>query len=128
MRTLVLGLLAMTFVGCGGGSGPRPGNAPAPARGSSNLITETELAAGPYQNALEAIQALRPSMLIPRGTGMGPVPVVAYMDDVRLNDLNGLATIPANRIREIRFVNARDATTRWGTGHASGAILVTTKR
>ena len=25
-------------------------------------------------------------------------------------------------------VEAQDATTRWGTGHASGVILVTTKR
>jgi hypothetical protein len=43
-------------------------------------------------------------------------------------DLTGLSTIPANRVREIRYINAADATTRWGTGHASGVILVTTKR
>jgi hypothetical protein len=39
-----------------------------------------------------------------------------------------MANIPASRVKEIRFINARDATTRWGTGYGSGVILVTTKR
>jgi hypothetical protein len=118
---------AILLVGCGGGS-PSPDGAPRPVRGSSDRITEAEISAGVYQNALEIIQNLRPGMLVARGTGTDFVPVVAYMDDVRLTELNGLATIPSNRIQEIRFMNARDATTRYGTGHGSGVIQVTTKR
>jgi hypothetical protein len=51
-----------------------------------------------------------------------------YLDDVKMMDLNGLSTVPSGRIKEIRYLSAQDATTRWGTGHASGVILVTTKR
>jgi hypothetical protein len=56
------------------------------------------------------------------------IPIIVYMDDVRLGEPSSMVNIPASRIREIRFMNARDATTRWGTGHSSGVILVTTKR
>jgi len=94
-------------------------------RGPADLITEAEINAGTnYQNALEVVQYLRPQMLRPRGS----LPVMLYIDDVKMNDMNGLATVPSNRVKEIRFINARDATTRWGTGHDSGAILVSTKR
>ncbi|HEX9562711.1 MAG TPA: hypothetical protein VF981_02020 [Gemmatimonadaceae bacterium] len=127
MRRFVVGVMTAMLVGCGGGSAT-PGGAPQPVRGSADRITEAEINAGVYQQALEVIQNLRPSMLIRRGTVSGFVPVVAYMDNVRLVELNSLSTIPANQIREIRFINARDATTRYGTGHASGVILVTMKR
>jgi hypothetical protein len=52
-------------------------------------------------------------------------PLVVYMDDVR--QFGDLVVIPS-RVKEIRFLNSRDATTRYGTGHSSGVILVTTKR
>ena len=74
------------------------------------------------------MQGLRPTMLRPRGTSSSQYQVVAYMDDVKLIDLNGLSTIPSERVKEIRYINSRDATTRWGTGHGSGVILVLTKR
>jgi hypothetical protein len=71
-------------------------------------------------------------MLVARGTSASStsstIPIVFYLDGVRLNDRTGLMSIPADRIKEIRFINSRDATTRWGTGHGSGAILVTTKK
>ena len=68
-------------------------------------------------------------MTRPRGsTSQGPVPVVLFVDDVRLGELNGLVNIPANRVKEIRYIGARDATTRYGTGVGCGVILVTTKR
>ena len=128
MRHLVLcGLVLLGACG-GGGGAPAASSAPRPVRGSADRITEQEISAGIYQNALEVIQNLRPNMTVARGTSTSPVPVMAYVDDVRLADMSGLATIPAGRVKEIRYVNARDATTRWGTGHGSGVILVITKR
>jgi len=67
-------------------------------------------------------------MLRPRTGTPNAQSVMLYLDGVRMNDLSGMSTIPAERIQDIRFINARDATTRWGTGHDSGVILVTTKR
>lgn len=140
MRVLIA-LMAAVVVACGGGT-PAPDGAPRPVRGSANLITEQEIAAGHYETALDAIRSLRPSMLVARGTTMSgagtnpgmsevtaaSVGIVAYLDDVRLNDLAALSTIPASRVQEIRFVNARDATTRYGSGHGSGAIVVVSKK
>jgi hypothetical protein len=36
--------------------------------------------------------------------------------------------VPAGDIAELRLLNERDATFRYGTGHIGGAITVTTKR
>lgn len=126
-RTGAMVALAWVIAACGGGSS-QPTTESRAVRGPADRITEAEISAGIYQNALDIVQNLRPNMTRPRGTSSTPVPVVAYVDDVRLMDLGGLATIPAGRVREIRYINATDATTRWGTGHGSGVILVTTKR
>jgi hypothetical protein len=136
MRSALVGALALLLVACGGGSGtasqPATASAPAPSRtvrGPADLITEAEIISSGmnYENALEVVRSLRPAMLRPRA-GAGAQAVMLYIDDVRMNDMNGLSTVPTNRVREIRFINARDATTRWGTGHDSGVILLTTKR
>jgi hypothetical protein len=36
--------------------------------------------------------------------------------------------VSTDRVKEVRFLNARDATTRYGTGHPIGAIEITTRR
>ena len=131
MRKTVMCAMALMLVACGGGGAgttAQPDTQPRPTRGPADMISEAEINTTSYQNALEVVQGLRPSMMRPRGTSSSQYQVVAYMDDVRLIDLNGLATIPSERVKEIRYVNSRDATTRWGTGHGSGVILVTTKR
>jgi hypothetical protein len=128
MRKALLFMLGVSVLACGGGgaggSAQPTGESRAP-RGSANLITEAEIAATAYQNALEVVTNLRPAMMRPRPGGG---PVMFYLDDVKMMDLSNLSTVPANRVREIRYISAQDATTRWGTGHASGVILVTTKR
>ena len=122
-------VLVMMACGGGGGGASQPSTVARPVRGPADLITEAEINAGVYQTALEIVQNLRPNMMRPRGsTAQGPVPVVVFIDDVRMVDMNGLATVPASRVKEIRYINARDATTRWGTDVGSGVILVTTKR
>ena len=131
MRKTVMCAMALMLVACGGGGAgttAQPDTQPRPTRGPADMISEAEINASAYQNALEVVQGLRPTMLRPRGTSSSQYQVVAYMDDVKLIDLNGLSTIPSERVKEIRYINARDATTRWGTGHGSGVILVTTKR
>ena len=132
MRTAIVCALALALAACGGGGGgssqATTTTPPRTVRGPADLITEAEISASAvYQNALEVVQSLRPTMLRPR-SGAGAQPVMLYVDNVRMSDMSALATVPANRVREIRFINARDATTRWGTGHDSGVISVTTKQ
>ena len=149
--TLLLALTTLAAA-CGGGaaSGATPASVPAPAtatataaapsarvpRSSSNLITsaEIEAAAQDIQNAYELVERLRPMMMRPRNLSAGAVGagttfgVVAYVEEVRLGDLEALATVMRATVREIRYIGATDATTRWGTGHSSGVIQVVLKR
>jgi hypothetical protein len=143
MRGFVLVLALAVVAGCGGQSGTSSGaSEPRPVRGSANFISEQEIAQGTYQTALEIVQSLRPQMTRSRAsatsaprsaTGLsestaGTVSVVVYMDDTRLGEVATLSTIPAQRVREIRYIGASDATTRWGTGHSSGVIQVVMKK
>jgi hypothetical protein len=134
--------IAMAFlsaVACTSGSGG--GATAARPSGSSTLITLDEISRGTYSTALDIVESLRPSMLRPRGmslsnpntTGVSAdqavsISVVVYLDEVRLGEPGRLSTIPAGSVREIRYINARDATTRWGTGVSSGVIQVISKR
>ena len=149
---VVLGL-----VGCGGGAttAGAPAGTPAPAaatatapattaparvtrppRGSSSLITsaEIEAAAPDILNAYQLVERLRPMMMRPRNLTAGNVGdgnvfgVVAYVEEVRLGDLESLGSVMRATAREIRYIGATDATTRWGTGHSNGVIQVVLKR
>jgi hypothetical protein len=47
---------------------------------------------------------------------------------MRMGGVEWLSTIPTLSVAEARLLSAADATTRWGTGHATGVILVVTRR
>jgi len=112
-----------------GGTATTAMTAAAVRKGSANVIVEGEIPASGAQNALEVIQRLRPAMLRGRtGSSTESGTIVIYVDNQRVNDPEALTAVPAVTVREIRFLNAGDATTRFGTGHAMGAILVSTKR
>jgi hypothetical protein len=101
-----------------------------------DVITDAEISsrASDATNALQIVQKLRPQMLRSRGlvspndvTGEASMPRV-YVDNVSFGNLESLANLNASQIKEIRFLNARDATTQYGTGHVGGVILVLTKK
>jgi len=130
MRGLLVILLAAllgTF-GCassGTGDGDSTG-------GSRNLISLAELtdpAIAPL-NALEAVERLRPRWLRSRSTsrGGGVASPIVYLNGSRYGDLRSLQRLSVNDIEEIRFINARDATTRFGTGVQAGVIAVESRR
>lgn len=101
-------------------------------RGSSDRITQEELATIDVQNALQAVQRLRPSFLQNRGGAsssitQGPQDVVVYVDQTRMGGPNSLAQIPISDVKEIQHLSGTDATQRYGTGHGSGVIIVIRK-
>ncbi len=101
-------------------------------RRSSNRITQEELADVPHITAWTAIKELRPRWLTARGVrniGEGPqaYPQV-YVDGHLLGDPMVLHSLAVLDIESMEFMSASDATTRFGTGHQGGAILVQTKR
>ena len=90
-----------------------------------------ELEGRSFLSAYNAIERLRPIWLRARGapslTASNPYPVV-YVDGMRHGDIDDLHTIPTGDVDTISYMSPSDATTRFGTDHTSGAILLTTTR
>ncbi len=107
----------------------------------SNVITAEEMAKSGADNAYDLIKNLRPSWFTPRGISTGRPSsdavggisdpgggIMVYVDGIRVGGPDELRNVPAERIQEMRYLSATDATTKYGTGHTQGAIEVTTKR
>lgn len=124
-RFIVVCSVAAT-VACGGAttSAARPGGM---RNDDSALLSEAEIARDGDRTVLETIQRLRPIYLsMARNRGSTGERVV-YVDGVRVGTLEVLRGIRSSRVREVRWLDAREATIRFGTGHSAGAILIATK-
>lgn len=122
-RTRLLFLFAVVVLGSACASSGQPGQSR--PRRSSNLITADELSELSVSSAYEAVQRLRPAWLQARGRSGLPV---VYRNNTRWGDNpTSLESIRIDAIREMRFLSASDATTRYGTGFTGGVILVVTR-
>lgn len=118
------------------------GASPAKAqKGQKNsVITQEEIAKSSANNAYDLVKTLRPQWLRTRGISTGmPDPsgggvsdpgggIMVYVDGARVGGVGELENIGSERVQELRYLNANDATQKYGTGHTQGAIEVTTKR
>lgn len=114
-------------------SGTMSGDNPSPRR-SRNLITKEEIATIPPTTAYDLVREFRQQWLQARGpdlVSMGgrPGPAVA-VDNVLRGGLSELEAVRSDDIEEIRFIAARDATTRWGAVGVLGGVIevITVKR
>jgi len=104
------------------------GALPAPDR---EVLTQEDLVEHGFANAYEAIEALRPIWLQPRGpnTLLGtPTEVVVYLNDNRLGGVSTLSQVTTPAIVTIRHFDGRQASARWGLNHGAGAIVISTFR
>ena len=129
---LIAALVVAAVPGCASSGTGTGASQQSSRRGSSDRITQEELATIDVQNALQAVQRLRPSFLQNRGGAsssitQGPQDVVVYVDQTRMGGPNSLAQIPISDVKEIQHLSGTDATQRYGTGHGSGVILVIRK-
>ncbi|MES3034788.1 MAG: hypothetical protein V4813_12390 [Gemmatimonadota bacterium] len=111
-----------------------------PPRKRANVISPEEIAAlgGTVQTAYGIVQRLRPAMLRARSGSTsqsdgGSVDVSAnevqvFLDSQRMGGVRALEEITLSQILEIRYLNANDATTLFGTGNTAGVIQVIGKR
>ena len=127
-RRLTVILVYLVVSACGSG--------PAPSAGLGlrrTLLTAEEIATarGGAWNAYDVLSRLRPEFLRSRGRSSlnteELTTAVVYVNDMRFGELPSLKTITAEQILLIEYINAADATTRFGTDHLGGAILITTK-
>lgn len=112
------------------GSGSPSRSRPTP-RTSTGVITPTELRDTGASDLYQAIQRLRPQWLVVRGRGSrgargSPERLVIYLDGTRYGAVGSLRQISPSAVAEIRYYSSSEATTRFGTGHTAGAIVVTT--
>lgn len=134
MRTVACSarlLAVLATIACSSNPAPVSGNeadraVARPASRSNDVAMEKELRESSTRSALEFVRQHRPQWLRSRGSsGRGaPAEPVVYLGDVRLGGLESLAQFPTNNIKELRYHNATDATSRWGTGHSAGAIVI----
>lgn len=112
---LAMGLAACASSGGSDERGPRR---------DPNVITAEELTDFSTVSALDAIRRLRPRWLQGRAN-MRPQLV---LDGARLTNLeDGLQSVQATSVREMRYLSASDATMRFGTNYLGGAIEVITR-
>jgi hypothetical protein len=114
-------LLGLTACASGGGTAR-------PAGANANRIVRAELDAfGGQADAYQAVQRLRPRWLQVR-SGVGNTVAVLYVDGGRRGPVTELRSLRPTEIQRMEYMSASDATTRFGTGHSGGAILVTSLR
>ena len=136
-------LPVLLVAACGGGAGSAPANASdVPASDEAevrsyppNEISRAEIDARGTNahNAMQFLRRVRPAWLRSRGsnsfTSAGAMYAVVYIDNIRRpGGLSALFQVPLSEIRGMQFIGPADATTRWGTGHQSGVILIATGR
>jgi hypothetical protein len=98
----------------------------------SGPIERADVEAVSTRDALQLVQRLRPQWLRGRGStslrSPGATLPVVYLDGVRYGEVDSLRQIDSEAVWRVEFLSAPDATNRFGTGHAGGAILVMTRR
>lgn len=128
-RALVTAMVVLTACASAGGG-------PSAAKQNPNLISMEEIIESSASNAYEVIQRLRPNFLRTRGAvhgtpgatnAMEMVDLVVYLNESRLGGSDQLRQISTADIREIRYFNSSEATTKWGTGHSGGAIQIVSR-
>lgn len=113
---------ALLLVACGGN--PPPDST---LGGDPDVITRQQIETLGMGNALDVIRRLRPNWLRSRSATGREEPVV-YVDAARRGGIQSLSYVSVEIIDEIRYFSGPDATTRFGTGHRGGAIVIRTRR
>jgi len=128
LTRLACALAMFAACACGGSAAKAANSEAAPQRIDRNVLTAEEIMKTGQATAYRAIQAVRPQWLIARrqGSSSGRVETIkVYVAGNRYGEAGALEQITAASVKELRYLDSRDAMTRYGTGHGSGAILVT---
>jgi outer membrane cobalamin receptor len=127
---LTLGAVACLTLGCAA-------NRSATVATDPDVITNDQIARSRATNAYDLIATIRPQMFTAHGApttrgqqpptpGRQALPVVVYIDNVKVGPVTELKALGTIDVKEIRYLSPRVATDRWGENHAGGVIYVTT--
>lgn len=129
---VLLAAIALT-AGCGSTGAGAWDSRPA------DVLTTAEIEASSASTVYELIEVSRPEWLRQRGPmtlraapnedGAGfsdDEEIVVYLDHTRFGGVQELHNLSTTGITSLRFLDAAEATQRWGTGHTHGAIVIST--
>ena len=94
-----------------------------------SVLTLEEIQSSSASNGFDLVRELRPSWLRVRGPkSIGQVTEVSvFLDGMRMGGPDTLSDIRTATIKEMRYLTAREAQTRYGMDNTSGAIVVRTR-
>lgn len=97
---------------------------------SRNVITLEQLQSMPNQSLYEVVRKLKPTWLSKRGQVSlhGNTQLLVVVDEGQFHELSILTSLTAGEVVELRYMDARRATTKYGYQANGGAILVSTIR
>jgi hypothetical protein len=102
-------------------------------QGDRNVISLSEIEATDAESAHQIIQQLRPRWFV-RNRGVrtfvegNEATLQVVVDNLPPREIEFLHQLARDIHQEIRFLDSREATFKYGTGHDAGIIEVTTKR
>jgi len=109
------------------------GTSPAgrPAR-DRRLVSRADIEAAQVESAYDLVKRYRSDFLRSRGqtslTQRSSPYAAVFLDDLEYGSIESLRQIPADQINEIRFYEATEAQTKFGSGRMGGVIAVSTRR
>ena len=105
-------------------------NADRPARVDRTMMTQEQMVEHHFATVYEAVEALHSNWLQTRGTNSMQTPgiVRVYMDNTSLGGVDALRAIPVRSVMYIQYLDAVQATARYGIDHSQGVIFVSTRR
>jgi hypothetical protein len=130
-RRIAIPLLMLMLAGCASAGGKETSSSPSKPNRDRNLITAAEIDASHESSAYLLIQALRPNMLVARGSTsitLQDPGVVVFLDNQRFGNVESLKSMQPTNIAEIRYLSPSEAQSRWGLGFPQGVIHITTSR
>ena len=115
----------LTVTGCGT---QRSGGTPQTSA-RAQLVSEEMEKAG-YPDLFATVQSLRPHWLQRRGsTSLNPrVQIKVYLDGALYGGPETLRQITTRSVSSIQYLDALQASARWGLDHDLGAIVVSTRK
>ena len=120
LAAMVLLLMVTPLAGCA--SSGQSGSSS--SEGSRDVLTREQLSDLDNLSAYDAVSRLRSTWVrSPRYSG-----IRIYLDGILQGGVSALRSIQTKNVEEIRFLDPRQATMEFGTGHRGGALLIKTRR
>ena len=121
-------LYRLVMAMCVGALACAPATQTAGTAPSRSVLLGDEIQAASVGTAYQAVARLRPEWLRQRGRmslrNPGAGAVIVYLNGLREGGVTALDGISAETVLAMEFLSGSEATTRFGTGHSGGAILV----